>query len=83
MTSCRVASRHAGLRWQYISRVVVVGNVGDNSVSNYRLRASETQQLADAASICYQCGVAGGEAAAVNQRRADLQQSLATQRLSK
>jgi len=27
---------------------VVVGNVGDNSVSSYRLRASETQQLAHA-----------------------------------
>ena len=27
---------------------VVVGNVGDNSVSSYRLRASETQQLTDA-----------------------------------
>jgi len=27
---------------------VVVGNVGDNSVSSYRLRTSETQQLAHA-----------------------------------
>ena len=43
---------------------VVVGNVGDNSVSRYRLNASETQQLADATPICYLCG-------AVNQWRAD------------
>jgi len=42
---------------------VVVGNVGDNSDSSYRLHASETQQLsyvpmADATPICYLCGVA-------------------------
>jgi len=35
---------------------VVVGNVGDNSVSRYRLNASETQQLADATPICHLCG---------------------------
>jgi len=28
---------------------IVVGNVGDNSISSYRQHASETQQLADAA----------------------------------
>jgi len=28
------------------------GNVGDNSVSSYRLHASETQQVADATPIC-------------------------------
>jgi len=44
---------------------VVVGNVGDNSVSSHRLHASETQQLADATPICYLCGVA--TEAAVNQ----------------
>jgi len=41
---------------------VVVSNVGDNSVSSYRLYASETQQqLADATPICYLCGVATGQ----------------------
>jgi len=50
-----MSSRRAGL-----TLVVVVGNVGDNSVSSYRLHASETQQLADATPICYQCGVAIG-----------------------
>jgi len=44
-------------RWWYI-RPVVVGNVGDNSVSSYRLHASETQQLTDAMPICYMYGVA-------------------------
>jgi len=37
-----------------------VGNAGDNSVSSYRLYASETQQLADATPICYLCAVARG-----------------------
>jgi len=37
---------------------VVVGNVGDNSVSSYRQHAPETQQLADATPICNLCGVA-------------------------
>jgi len=65
--------------WWYIEPVVV-GNVGDNGVSSYRLHAYETQQLADATPICYLCGAARG--AAVNQRRADLQHAtLATQRL--
>jgi len=40
---------------------VVVGNVGDNSVSIYRLHASETQQLADATPICYLYGVSSGQ----------------------
>ena len=49
---------------------VVVGNVGDNSVSSYRLHACEKQQLsyapmADATPICCLCGVA--DWAAVNQ----------------
>jgi len=44
-------------RWWCIGPVVV-GNVGDNSVSSCRLHASETQQLADATPICYLCGVA-------------------------
>jgi len=39
---------------------VVVGNVDDNSVSSCRLRASETQQLADATPSCCLCGVARG-----------------------
>ena len=46
--------------------VCVVGNVGDKSVSNNRLHASETQQLsylsmaaADDTPICYLCGVGG------------------------
>jgi len=43
-----------------IYRPVVVGNVGDSSVSSYRLHASETQQLASAAPICQLCGVARG-----------------------
>jgi len=47
-------------RWWYIGPVVV-GNVGDNSVSSYRLHVSETQQLADATPICYLCGVARGQ----------------------
>jgi len=47
-------------RWWYIGPVVV-GNVGDNSVSSYRLHVSETQQLADATSICYLHGVARGQ----------------------
>jgi len=43
-----------------------MGNVGDNSVSSYRLRASETQQLsyvpmADATPICYQYELALGQ----------------------
>jgi len=40
---------------------VVVGNVVDSNVSNYRLCASERQQLsygADATPVCYLCGVA-------------------------
>jgi len=45
-----------------------VGNVGDNSISSYRLHASEIQQLscapiipmADATPIWYLCGVARG-----------------------
>jgi len=53
-----------------------MGNVGDNSVSSYRLNASETQQLADAPLMCYLCGVDG---AAVNQSRTDMQHTLATQ----
>ena len=45
---------------------VVVGNVGDNSVSSYRLQASEIQQLSyvpmtDATPICYLDGVARGQ----------------------
>jgi len=44
---------------------VVVGNVGDNSVSSYRLHASESRQLADATTIFLMCGVA--REAAVNQ----------------
>jgi len=50
-------------RWWY-SGPVVVGNVGDNSVSSYRLYASETQQLsyvADATPICYLRGGARGK----------------------
>ena len=47
-------------RWLYIGPVVV-GNVGDNSVSSYRLHVSETQQLADATPIRYLCGVARGQ----------------------
>ena len=31
------------------------------SVSSCRLRASETQQLADSTSVCYLCGVARGQ----------------------
>jgi len=46
--------------WWYIGPVVV-GNVGDNSVSSCRQDASETQQLADASPICYLCGVAKGQ----------------------
>jgi len=34
-----------------------VGNVGDSSVSSYRLYASEIQQLVDATAICYLRGV--------------------------
>ena len=54
-------------RWRYIGPVVE-GNVGDNSVSSYRLRASETQQLscvpmAYATPICYLYGVARGRLA--------------------
>jgi len=57
---------------------VVVGNAGDNSVSSYRLHASETQQLPyDPTAGADLCGVA----MAVNQCRADLQHNLATQRL--
>jgi len=54
---------------------VVVGNVGDNSVSSYRLRACETQQLTDATPRVELLG------AAVSQWRANLQHNLATQRL--
>ena len=45
-----------------------MGNMGANSVSSYRLHASETQQLsyvADATPICYLRGVASSSA--VNQ----------------
>ena len=68
-------------RWWYIGPVIM-GNVGDNSVSSYRLHASETQQLsylADATRIIYLCGVSIGTA--VNQWRADLPHTLATRRL--
>jgi len=49
-------SRHATSLTRYVP--VVVGNVGDNSASRYRLHAPETQQLpcvpmADATPICY------------------------------
>jgi len=40
--------------------MVVMGNVGDNSVSSCRLHSSETQQLAYDTLICYLCGVAIG-----------------------
>ena len=50
--------------------VVVVGNVGDNSVSSYRLHASETQQLADATPISYLCGVARGSGQPITGRLA-------------
>ena len=53
-----------------IYRPVVVGNVGDNSVSSYRLHASETQQLASAAPICQLCGVARGSRQPVTGRLA-------------
>ena len=43
-----------------LGRPAVVGSVGDNSVSSYRLHAPETQQLADAAPIRFLCGVARG-----------------------
>jgi len=38
-----------------------MGNVGNNSdsVSSYRLHASETQQLVDATPICYLCELYG------------------------
>ena len=46
-------------RWWYTGPVVV-GNVGDNSLSSYLVHASETQQLADAISfvVCVElvCG---------------------------
>jgi len=41
-TSRHVASLLAGLM---LMRPVVVGNVGDNNVSSYRLHASKTEQL--------------------------------------
>ena len=43
------------------SRPVVVGNVGDHSVSSYRLYVSKTQQQADATPTRYLCGVAYGQ----------------------
>jgi len=55
--------------WQWWYRPigpVVVGNLGVNIVSSYRLHAPETQQLSyvsmavDATPICYLCGVARG-----------------------
>ena len=56
---------------------VVVGNVGNNSVSSYRLHASETQQLPyvpmavdDVTPICYWCGVARGSRRPVTGRLA-------------
>jgi len=42
---------------------LVVGNVGDNRISSYRLHACETPKLAT--THCYLCGVDTG--AAVNQ----------------
>jgi len=58
-----------------------VGNVGDNSVSSYRLYASETQQpsyvpitVADATPVCYLSGVVRGS-------RQPVTGQLATQRL--
>jgi len=58
-TAVTFTSRHVASmawRWWYIGPVAV-GNVGDNSLSCYRLHASETQQLshvptADATPIC-------------------------------
>ena len=46
-----------------------MGNIGDNSVTSYRLHASETQQLsyvpmADDTPFCYLCGVAVGQPSA-------------------
>jgi len=64
-----------------------MGNVGDNSVSSYRLRASETQQLsyvpmADATPICYQYELALGQPSANDGPTCKLQQhTLATHRL--
>jgi len=63
-----------------------VGNAVDSNVSNYRLRASERQQLsygADATPVCYLCGFARANQSrvdllAANQSRADLQHTLAT-----
>jgi len=51
--------------------ILVMGNVGDNSVGSYRLHASETQQLADTTPVCYLCGVS----------RQPMTGRLATQRL--
>jgi len=55
--SRQVASLRACLTLM-IYWTVVEGNVRDNTVSSYRLHAPETQQLTDATSICYLCGVA-------------------------
>jgi len=58
------------LAWLSVYRPVVVGNVGDNSVSSYRLHVSETQQLASAAPICQLCGVVRGSRQPVTGRLA-------------
>ena len=52
ITSRHVVRTLPAWSWWYIGPVVV-GNVGDNSVSGYRLHASETEQWDDATHICY------------------------------
>ena len=73
-TNRHVASLRAGSTLIiYWAGQVVVGNVGDSSVSSYRLHAFETQHLsyvpmaeavADATPICYVCGIDRGQPSA-------------------
>jgi len=81
-TSRHVASLRADLTLMILYwACIVVGNVCDNSVDSYRLHASETQLLSYVADATPMLSVWSCYGTAVSQSRADLQHTLATQRL--